>query len=139
MTKPFEVVEHTADIGIQVSGETREALFRNAALGMMSLIVDVHRVRPDTAEMIRVEGGDNVDLLVNWLSELLFRFDARQRVYSEFEIEPIKTQALTATVRGEDFGPDRHRPDTEIKAVTYHEACVEESDRGWRAYVLFDV
>jgi SHS2 domain-containing protein len=68
----FEVVEHTADIGIKVYGKNLQQLYENAAYGMFSLLLDLEKVRPDKKLKISVEGGDPESLLVNWLNELIY-------------------------------------------------------------------
>ena len=35
---PFEILEHTADIGLRAHGESMEALFENAAAGMLEIL-----------------------------------------------------------------------------------------------------
>jgi len=40
----FELVEHTADIGVRAWGRTREDVFREAARGMLSLVCDPREI-----------------------------------------------------------------------------------------------
>ena len=43
--KRFEILDHTADIGIIVYGEDLKALFENAGEAFFHLITDMKRVR----------------------------------------------------------------------------------------------
>lgn len=139
MDKRFETLEHTADIGIRAFGHDRRSLYENAAYGLLSFLVDPATVRRAKVEHVRIEGADPVDLLVAWLHEILFRFDAEGRAYCKATVQAIDETSLTASLHGEAFDPQRHEPVEGIKAVTYHGARVERRGDGWVAEVLFDV
>src|SRR5207253_3349649 len=84
--EPFRVLEHTADIGFEAFGKTREEVFVNSARALQSLMVDLDQIAPRDAVEIRIEGADPASLLVNWLSEVLYRIDADGRLFHDFEI-----------------------------------------------------
>jgi SHS2 domain-containing protein len=42
-------------------------------------------------------------------------------------------------VKGERFDPSKHRINTEIKAVTYHQVTVKKTPDMWVGRVIFDV
>ncbi|UCG94894.1 MAG: archease, partial [Candidatus Aerophobus sp.] len=44
MMKKYEFINHTADLGIRVWGESIEELFKNAAYSMFDTIADLNRV-----------------------------------------------------------------------------------------------
>ena len=69
--QPFEIVDHTADVGVRAYGATPEELFANAALGMFSIIGDVERVAPRETRDVRAEAEDVALLLAAFLGELL--------------------------------------------------------------------
>jgi SHS2 domain-containing protein len=73
--KPYEVFEHTADVGLHAYGSTLPELFIHAAQGMESLMVSPEQVRLQVSREITVEGHDVVSLLIAWLNELIFLFD----------------------------------------------------------------
>jgi len=139
MEQPFEIVEHTADVGLRAYGATEREVCENAARGLMSLLCRPDRIRAAEEYEVRVEGTDAVDLLVRWLHELLFQFDADKRVFSEVHVVEFSASSLRAVLKGEKFDPDRHGPGEEIKAVTYYGARFERSGDGWVAEVLFDI
>lgn len=137
----FETFDHTADVGLRISGTDLEDLFRAAAEGLMSLIVaEPGAIRPGDPEEVAVEAEDIAELLRLWLDELLFRVETRHRVYSAFDlrIDPSGT-GLRAEIRGEPIDPERHRPDHEVKAVTRHGLFAERSPDGWVAEVIVDI
>ena len=139
MGEPFEILDHTADTGIRAFGRALPELYANAALAMLHLMFDPDTVRPDDAEVVEVEGSDAVDLMVAWLHEIIFRFDAHKRLFTGVSIEAFEEWRLRATLRGEPFDPARHELLAEVKAVTWHRARVEREGDRWVTELLFDV
>jgi SHS2 domain-containing protein len=134
----FEIIDHTADIGIVAHGESLREVFANAARAMFSLIADLDDVDESISCDVEVSGEDQEVLLVEWLNELIYLFDARNMVFRRFEILDIGRISLKARVYGEKLDLSRHRLKMVIKAATYHILKVERDD-GFRAQVLFDV
>jgi SHS2 domain-containing protein len=132
----YETLEHTADLMIKAHGRTLKECFENAAFAMMDQILDASTARPEEQVEFEVEGDNNEDLLYNFLSEVLFIFDARHLVLINFDVTLLPGR-LTCRARGERFDRDRHAPKQEIKAVTYHELKVNEEEPS--ITVLFDV
>lgn len=139
MTQPFEIMEHTADVGVRAHGASLPEVYANAARGLLSLLAAPEKVRPLREELVTVEGADAVDLMVTWLHEILFRFDTRRMAFAEVEVLELQPWRLTARLRGEPLDPARHEPGQEIKAVTWHGALVEERVGQWVAEILFDL
>jgi SHS2 domain-containing protein len=132
----YEVLEHTADVMIKAHGLTIEECFQNAAFGMMDQIVDASSAEAVVVEEITVEGATLDELLYSFLSEVLFIFDARGLVLSEFDVT-FGVGMLKCQARGERFDAMKHSPRQEIKAVTYHLLQVNEEEPS--ITVLFDV
>ncbi|MBI0582976.1 MAG: archease [Methanomassiliicoccus sp.] len=132
----YENLEHTADVMIRAYGATVQECFENAAYGMMDQILDASSVELKVEETFSVDGETKEDLLYNFLSELLFIFDAKQMALSEFRVT-LKDGSLECNARGERFDREKHSPKQEIKAVTYHMMQVNESEPS--ITVLFDV
>jgi SHS2 domain-containing protein len=138
-TVPFEVFDHTADIGIHAYGETLTALFAHAAQGMESLLVDPNQVQTTTTRTVTVEAHDEVALLIAWLQELIFLFDTEYLLFRAFEIDSISATKLTARASGEAYDGQRHALSSAIKAVTWHEAAISRGDNGYKARIIFDI
>jgi SHS2 domain-containing protein len=139
----YEVVEHTADVGLRVWGPTPEDLFRQAALGMVSLLVDPRRVRVHEDRSVDVEASDMEEALVAWLQELLYLYEVQRFVVTDVEVASARKNGVRALVRGETFDPDRHEVRMEIKAATYHALDIRPTraengcDR-WECTIIFD-
>jgi len=135
----FNTIEHTADTGIEVEAESLEELFSGAARAMFSIMVDLDGVEPALTRDVQLEASDLVDLMFEWLNELIFQVSANRLLLCDFEVESVSSERLAATVRGEEIDPERHSLELEIKAATFHEMVVEERGEGWYARVIFDV
>jgi SHS2 domain-containing protein len=135
----FNTIEHTADIGIEVEAESLEELFAGAARAMFSIMVDLDGVSAVLSRDVSLDASDLVDLMFEWLNELIFLVSANRLVLCDFEVGSVSSERLVATVRGEEIDPARHSLELEIKAATFHEMVVEERGEGWYARVIFDV
>jgi len=137
--KRFEVLEHTADIGLIVYGEDLQALFENAGEAFFHLMTDLKKVRPRTERRIEI-GKENLErLMVDWLTGLLYLHDVEHLLFKKFQVESVGEDGLRARVKGEPFQEGIHVMKTGVKAVTYHQIEVRETKEGWRARIIFDL
>jgi SHS2 domain-containing protein len=137
--KRFEILNHTADIGIIVHGENLKALFENAGEAFFRLITDLRKVRRRIERRVNIRGESLDRLMVDWLSELLYLHDVENLLFKGFEIDSVGEDGLKAVVKGEPFQEGVHVIKTEVKAVTYHQIEVRRENRGWRARVILDL
>src|SRR5579875_2837195 len=135
----FRILEHTADIGFEAFGSTPAEVFENSARALAELIADPKTVRPVEGISIEVQGDGLPDLLVNWLSEILFRHDAEQRLFCDFIVESLDDRAVSGIAWGEKFDPARHQTNLMVKAITYHQLSLQKTAGGWRARVYVDI
>lgn len=135
----FEILEHTADIGIRVRGRTRAELFANAALGLLSVAVELQQVKPINTYPLAVAGDDEQSLLVNWLSEILYYLDGERVVMNRFEIREITPTSIRALGFGEPRDPARHPAKLVVKGITYHQLRITKDSGGWCAEVYLDI
>ncbi len=136
----FEIIEHTADVGIRAWGDTIEEAFEQAALGMFSIIADVSKVELIGEAEVRVDNDEMDGLLVDWLSELLYLFDAERIFLGKFKVKIDERNGryfLKGRVFGETYDPKKHGMGVEIKAVTYHMLKVDMEKK--EITVLFDI
>ena len=138
MTK-YEVIEHTADIGVRSFGKNEGEAFENAALGMFSLIVNLDGVQEVLEFPVEAEAEDAETLLVEWLNELLYIFESNRVLLKRFEVTELGETHLKGKAWGEPLDESRHELGMDIKAVTYHMLKVERISDGWETDVIFDV
>jgi len=135
----YEIIDHTADIGICVSGATREELFARGAAAMFDLMVDLSGIDPTERVEIDLKGDSLEDLFVTWLNELIFRAEVGGIFFSRFEIDSVTDQSLKASVMGQIYEENVHLTGAQVKAATYHQLEISETQHGWTAKVIFDV
>ncbi len=139
MKRPFEIIDHTADIGIVAFGDDMREAFANAALALFSLINKPEDVKQDLKQHVELTAGDREALLVRWLNELIFFFDAEHLIFSRFDIGKLTDTELEADCLGEKVDPSRHRLRMGVKAATYHLLRITNDANGYRAQVIFDI
>jgi SHS2 domain-containing protein len=129
-------VEHTADWALRVRGQDLGALFTNAAVGLARLMVEELATIPlEVERSITVEALDVESLLVAWLEELAFLAEMESLVFPRVDVSSITPERLVAkVVGGRSAFLQKH-----IKAVTYHNLEVVQTESGYEATLVFDV
>jgi len=135
--KHYELIDHTADVGVKAYGKTVAEAFEHAAKAMFDIITDTSTIHPVGEYHIQLEAPDLEQLLVDWLSKLLFLNDAENLVFGKFQVT-IDANRLSAHVFGEKYNNKKHKMGVEIKAVTYHILQVNKKDPIF-VQVLFDI
>ena len=138
----WAVVEHTADLGIEVRAASLGELFADAAAGLADTIVPVAAVRSLEERELSVEAPALDLLLVSWLEELLYVFDTEELLLSTGVVDVRAGDgacALEARMRGERWDRERHPQKVQVKAITYHGLEVVRDGEGWFARVIFDI
>ncbi len=147
--KPYEYLDISGDAGIRSFGNTAAELFANAAVGMYNLITDTEGIEKVETIGVSLKHESPEGLLVAWLNELIFQFDAHGFIGKEIAITDFSfgknilkgepSYSITASVTGEYFDPDRHHGKLLIKAATYHNLNIRNKDGSWTAEIIFDI
>ncbi len=137
--KAFDVLDISGDVGIMAYGKNLEDAFRNAAVGMYSLITDLDAIEEKRSIDISVESHSMEGLLVAWLNDLIFHFDAYGFIGKRIDIQEMGDNKIKTMVTGEDFDAERHEGKLLIKAATYHQLKIEKKDDIWEIDVIFDI
>lgn len=139
MTKPYTLLDHTADLKIRIVGATPADLFKNAGLALFELIIDPQIVDAGETILLEISGEDLADLMVNYLRELLYLWTGGGKLVKMIDIQAISSTLVKARVTLGPCRPDRRHRVREIKAVTYHQIAVEPAVSGWQATVVLDI
>ena len=138
VNKFYELLEHTADIRVRITGSGLRELFKNAAFSLFEIMAEKEQeAGKRTAVKITQKADFREELFVNWLNELLSLSAARGLIFSDFKINKLQDNKLEALAYGEPI--ENYRVNSEIKAATYHELKILETSTGWQAEVIFDV
>jgi len=138
MDKDFEIVNHTADVGIIAYGADIKQAFANAARALFSLITELEDIQEVLHRDIKVTATDEESLLVEWLNELIYLFDTENVIFKRFDIIELNNTRLKARSYGEKVDHSKHRLKTGVKAATYHMLKINKDDGG-KVQVLFDI
>ncbi len=147
--RPYEFLDISGDAGIRSFGSTAMELFVNAALGMYNLMMDMEDVKKTERIEVALTHETAEGLLVAWLNELIFRFDAygfigkeiivTNFVFGEHTSGDAPPYSISASLSGEYFEPGRHHGKLLLKAATYHKLKIRDENGRWTAEIIFDV
>jgi SHS2 domain-containing protein len=136
---PWEELDHPADVRLRIRGGNLKELMENAARGMIEVFLNPKSVCHHETFRVEAEGPDPESLLVNWLQEILFTFDAERFAPCAVRVTALTEDRIAGELGGEEFDPDRHETRTEIKAVTWHDLEIRDAEAGLEVTVVFDV
>lgn len=132
----YEILGHTADVRLKVSGKNLEELFQSALAGMTEIMQPKISSRGETSiEKISLDARDSTILLINFLSECLTLSHINKVFYQ------AKFSALTETKLDVELdGMAIENFERDIKAVTFHEVEVRKNENGeFETNVIFDI
>ena len=147
----FELLEHTADVGIRAWAATLEEAFEHATEGLAEVLGTLApggsggppgwppgESGPGGPVAVEVTAPDPGGLLVDWLNEVLWLLEVSQAGLAAVRVERVGDGVASGSVELAPGGPD---PDgTFVKAVTYHRLRVEpDPGGGWLLEVYLDV
>ena len=138
MGKDFEIVNHTADVGIVAYGTDVSQAFTNAARALFSLITELDNVEEFLHRDIELTAPDEESLLVEWLNELIYLFDTENIIFKRFDVTKLNNTHLKARSYGEKVDSSKHRLKTGVKAATYHMLKIDKGN-DYQVKVLFDI
>jgi SHS2 domain-containing protein len=137
-SRRFEVLEHTADVGLLARGSTLEEAFEGVAEGLATLL-GVWFPTEGTERRVRVDGQDVEAVLAGWVDELLYLHEVQDVVFGGFEVERANDQGVDARVRVAPRG-ERELEGVGVKAATYHRLEVGwDSEGAYFARIYLDV
>ena len=136
----FELLEHTADIGLRAHGATLEEVFEQATLALAEVLgVSRPEGGEDAGEEVSLEvaAEDLGGLLVDWLNEVLYLHEVRAAAVAGVRVDTVADhRAAGALTLGPGTAPEEG---TVVKAATYHRLRVKRVAGGFLAEVYLDV
>jgi SHS2 domain-containing protein len=133
----YELRDHTADVAVHAEGGTLGATFAAAAQGLTAAMCDDVPEGGDRYD-VAVHSENREALLFDYLDELVYRRDVEGVLPTDHEaaVHFSDEWILAGSFRGVPFDEVVAR---DVKAVTYSDMRVAETDDGWEAYVVLDV
>ena len=142
---PYRLLDEIAiaDACFELSGKTLEELFHAGFLALMETSVELHTVQGSLLKTLSLEHKDPERLLYEFLEELIYLKDAELLIFNECQLtieEDSKSSIfkLIANLKGQEFS-DSVSTITDVKAITYYQFFVKQTENGWIAQVTFDL
>lgn len=135
----YEIVEHPADIGFRFNSDSLEGAFNQSLKALTWMLAGDNPVRPDKMVTIKLKSPDRLALLFDFLSEVLYYYDAEQMIFEKAEFQTLNETELSATLYGQEFDPDKNTAPYYVKAITYHQMQLAPTDGGWEGTVYVDI
>jgi len=143
MEKKFELIEHTADVGVNIFGKNLEELFENAAFGMYNIICsNFEQILPKINYLNSLNEIDLETLLVSFLNDLLFQTFTNKILFCKFSIIELKEKQnmwfISYECSGEEYQKDKHGILTELKSATFHQLKIKKENNLYTTTIIFD-
>lgn len=132
MSRGHRELPHTADVYLEVYAPNLDQAFEEAGVALFEVMTDTSKVSAKLTHRFRIDAEDLHSLLFDYVRELLYLVDAEEYLFSEFKVRIRKikgTYTLSAIVKGEKIDRGRHLTKTEIKAPTYAQMEIIESEK----------
>ncbi|UCD66179.1 MAG: archease, partial [Deltaproteobacteria bacterium] len=82
---------------------------------------------------------DMEELLVNFLEEFLYLYDAKRLVCTRLQVGDIREHRIYAKAWLQEFNPNRDKELLGVKAVTYHQLFIGKKNDTWTARIFLDI
>lgn len=139
MRKKFLFIDHTADIGVVIFGESLPELFQHAAQSFFSVVTEPKTIHEVETHNFSLDAPGLEELLVSWLNEFLYLFETQGLLFSRFEIKNLNQEHLEAIAWGENYTAEKHPIKRIIKAVTFHQLTIQKQRGRWKTQIIFDL
>lgn len=136
MAAAHEFEDHASEVQIRLEAPTFAELLEEAGRALAEVLGAPARSNELGPYLsVHLRAPDRSALLVEWLNELIFRAETERQVFTDFRIERVSDQELSASIRG----PEVELHQTPVKAATMHGVAILEESGGLRATVVLDV
>lgn len=129
----------TADVGIEAWGDSLQAAFASAAMGLFHLMADPSVNTRSETRQVEIQADTLPALLVRFLNEIIFLDETDDFIPAGVVSLDIRGDRLRASLEGQTMNAASQARTGHIKAATYHELEIRDSGDGFRIRVIFDV
>ena len=131
MTIGFRYLDHVTDAIVEAYGNSLDEAFENSAKGLVNTMIDLEQISPDQEYEIVAKGYDVKSLLYDWLEKVMLGLLIDNIALSDFKVKISENNGnyfLKGIAKGEVLDLKRHHYKIEIKAVTYHEMEIKQTE-----------
>jgi len=134
----YKYLEHATDALIEVNAKTLEDAFSVAGKSVVETIIDSNNIQEIEEKNINVKGRNLLNLLYNWLEEIVTITITDGFAIRNFSvnIKKNKEYQIISNISGEKLDIKKHNFKVEIKSPTFHLMEIEENDEITMRYLL---
>jgi len=134
----YKYLEHSTDAFIEVKAKNLEEAFSVAGKSVVETINDSNNIQEIEEKNIKVKGRNLLNLLYNWLEEIVTITIADGFAIRNFSvnIKKNKEYQIISNISGEKLDIKKHNFKVEIKSPTFHLMEIEENDEITMRYLL---
>ena len=134
----YKYLEHSTDAFIEVRAKNLEEAFSVAGKSVVETIIDSNNIQEIEEKNIEVKGRNLLNLLYNWLEEIVTITIADGFAIRNFSvnIKKNKEYQIISNISGEKLDIKKHNFKVEIKSPTFHLMEIEENDEITMRYLL---
>jgi protein archease len=139
----YQTIDHTADIAIEISGNSLEDLFQTAYQAWYETVLGHARCLSQVKKRKKLQAFSPEELLVNFVSELNFWLMVKKWIVARIEKLELSEEngqlTLKVIATGQSFDPEKHELQAEVKAVTFHQLEIKQRGNNLYTRLVFDV
>ena len=134
----YKYLEHSTDAFIEVKAKTLEEAFSVAGKSVVETIIDSDNIQGIEEKNINVKGRNLLNLLYNWLEEVVTITITEGFAISNFTVNIKKNDSyeIISKIFGEKLDLKKHNFKVEIKSPTFHLMEIKENDEITMRYLL---
>ena len=137
-TMSYKYLEHSTDAFIEVKAKNLEEAFSVAGRSVVETIIDSNNIQEIEEKNIKVRGRNLLNLLYNWLEEIVTITITDGFAIRNFSvnIKKNKEYQIISNISGEKLDIKKHNFKVEVKSPTFHLMEIEENDEITMRYLL---
>jgi len=134
----YKYLEHSTDAFIEVRAKNLEEAFSVAGKSVVETIIDSNNIQEIEEKNINVKGRNLLNLLYNWLEEIVTITITDGFAIRNFSlnIKKNKEYQIISNISGEKLDIKKHNFKVEIKSPTFHLMEIKENDEITMRYLL---
>jgi|TARA_B100001105_G_scaffold210687_1_gene175237 SHS2 domain-containing protein len=134
----YKYLEHATDALIEVKAKTLEEAFVVAGKSVVETIIDLNNIQEIEEKNIKVKGRNLLNLLYNWLEEIVTITITDGFAIRNFSVSIKKNKEcqIISKISGEKLDLKKHNFKVEIKSPTFHLMEIKEDDEITMRYLL---
>jgi len=134
----YRYLEHSTDAFIEVKAKNLEEAFSVAGKSVVETIIDLKNIQEIEEKSIKVKGRNLLNLLYNWLEEIVTITITDGFAIKKFSVNIKKNTEyeIVSKVSCEKLELKKHNIKIEIKSPTFHLMEIKENDEITMQYLL---